>query len=153
MKVSRSMVLAMLLLAVSSAILVDSAVVLKFPITIKVRVREPLVLTGPTPANGTWLASSSKNFTLSFKNFAGPVCSIVYFVTNGTGWNCPACGYNTQPFTMIIGSQVTAPAEDVGGGSYCGSPVGDYRCSYALTVSSGQSTVIAILPPGSTRQL
>ncbi len=143
------MAVPIILLALSSAILVQALVTQKFPVTIQVSVREPLVLTGPTPANGTLFAASSKNFTLSFKNFAGPVSSILYFTTNSTGWNCPGCGIYTQPFSMTIGAHVVAPAYEAGGGSYCGSPIGDGRCSYGLTVPSGQSTVIATFTAGS----
>ncbi len=143
------MAVAIVLVALSSAIMVQALVTQKFPVTIQVSVREPLVLTGPTPANGTLFAASSKNFTLSFRNLAGPVSSILYFTTNSTGWNCPGCGIYTQPFSMAIGAQIVAPAYEVGGGSYCGNPIGDSRCSYGLTVPSGQSSVIATFTAGS----
>ncbi len=149
LKSSKILTLAMALFAVSSALLANAVVTQRFPVTIQVSVREPLVLTGPTPANGTLLASSNKNFTLSFKNTSGPVNSIVYFVTNGTGWNCPGCGVNGQPFTLAIAGTVVAPAQDGGGGSYCGNPIGDGRCSFTYIVPSGVSTLIATLTAGS----
>ena len=139
MRVSKSLVLAISLLVVSSALFVHAYVILNFPVTIQVSVREPLVVTGPTPANGTLFASSNKNFTLSFKNQARPVSGLVYFTSNETSWNCPACGIGQQPFTMTIGGQLTAPP------SYCSNNIADPRCSLAYTVPSGQSTLTATL--------
>ena len=154
MKAWKTLGLVIVAIAISSAIIVNAVVTTKFPVTIQVSVKEPLVLIGPTPANGTMLASSTKNFTISIKNFASPVSAILYYVTNGTGWNCACVDgggtlRNYLPFTMTIGGQTIAPAQDGGGGSYCGSPVGDPRCSLGLSVPSGQSTVIATLTAGS----
>ena len=150
MKTSKSLILPILLVVISSALLVHALVVQKFPVTIQVSVKEPLILQGPTPGNGTLFASSNKNFTLSFKNSAGPVNAILYYVTNGTGWNCPGCYQTGYPFTMIIAGQVIAPAQDGGGGSSCGgSAIGDPRCSLITSIPSGSSTILATLSAGS----
>ncbi len=140
MRVSKTLVFSVLLIAVASAMLVHAYVILSFPVTIQVSVKEPTIVTGPTPANGTLFASSNKNFTLSFKNQAGPVNGFVYFTTNESNWNCPCC-CNPAPFTMTLAGQVIPPL------SYCSS-IAD-RCSLAYTIPSGQSSLVATLTASS----